>query len=298
MTVRHARDCTCWHTVQRLHPLPALTELAGLSTQETPWLGTRRMPAPPGTHLRVPASEPSAKRLRTLPQSQAAARAPAPPATGGPAPGSGSAVPDIMAFFAERADRAQGLEGVVAALRGDHAQLSARLAEQEAAARAHRARHAPRLAPSRARRAPHPVYGRARALRRCTTGRPGLQPAARRGSSARRRRGDGTALRNASVTGPRWFKLRGVQRRRPVAATRARSVPRQADAVAAQATQRAEAAQAARDREAREAALARAAAHTAALEARARRAEAAKVRPACAPAASVHVHVTSVQRAG
>ncbi len=56
-------------------------------------------------------------------------------------------------------------------------------------------------------------------------------------------------------------------------------MPRQADAVAAQAAQRAEAAQAARDREAREAALARAAAHAAALEARARRAEAAKVPP-------------------
>ncbi len=147
MTVRHARDCTCSHTVQTLHPLPALTELAGLSTQEAPWLGARQTPAPPGTHLRFPASEPGAKRLRTLPQLQAAARAPAPPAAGGPAPGSGSAVPDILAFFAERADRAQGLEGTVAMLRGDHAQLTARLAEQEAAARAHRARHAPRLAP-------------------------------------------------------------------------------------------------------------------------------------------------------
>ena len=54
---------------------------------------------------------------------------------------------------------------------------------------------------------------------------------------------------------------------------------RQADAQAARAAQQAEAAQAARDREAREAALAREAAHAAALEARLRRAEAARVRP-------------------
>lgn len=49
-------------------------------------------------------------------------------------------MPDIMAFFAERADRAQGLEGVIAALRDANEQLCTRLAEKEAEARTQRVR--------------------------------------------------------------------------------------------------------------------------------------------------------------
>lgn len=49
-------------------------------------------------------------------------------------------MPDIMAFFAERADRAQGLKGAIAALRDANVQLSTSLAEKEAEARAQRVR--------------------------------------------------------------------------------------------------------------------------------------------------------------
>lgn len=103
--------------------------------QGAPWPGAQGTPALPSSRPLAPATEPSSKRLRSAPP------APAPGALAlMAAPAGTSATTDIMAFFAQRADRTQGLEATIAALRDGHAQLSAKLAEREAEARAGRVR--------------------------------------------------------------------------------------------------------------------------------------------------------------
>ena len=111
-----------------------------LSVQDTPWPRANRTPGMVSEQLLLPSAEPSAKRPRTQLAADALALVPAQPSNA--ASGDGAA-PDIMTFFAQRADRAQSLEATIAALRDANAQLSAQLVERAAEARANRVRLLP-----------------------------------------------------------------------------------------------------------------------------------------------------------
>lgn len=116
------------------------TSTCYLCMQDTPWPRASRTPGTLSEQPLLPSAEPSAKRLRTQLAADALAVVPAPSSSA--APGDG-AVPDIMTFFAQRADRAQSLEATIAALRDANAQLSAQLVERAAEARASRVRFLP-----------------------------------------------------------------------------------------------------------------------------------------------------------
>ena len=118
----------------------SLMHRANYACQDTPWPGASRTPGVLSAQSLVPSAAPSAKRLRTQLTAGALAIVPAPLSNA--APGDG-AVPDIMTFFAQRADRAQGLEATITVFRDANAQLGAQLAERAAEARANRVRPLP-----------------------------------------------------------------------------------------------------------------------------------------------------------